>query len=97
VGPHGALLYRGGLVRFRWDAEAAVRSLRVPVAVAHGGRDAVVPVDMGRRVHRAAAVPGPLLIVAAAGHNDVAWHAGEEYWRWIGAALATGDAAEPGS
>jgi fermentation-respiration switch protein FrsA (DUF1100 family) len=87
VGPHGALLFRGGLARFRWDTEAQVRALRIPVAVAHGERDGIVPAGMGRRVHAAAAVPGPLLIVAAAGHNDVASHAGDEYWRWIEEAL----------
>jgi uncharacterized protein len=87
VGPHGALLFRGGLARFRWDTEAQVRALHTPVAVAHGALDRIVPADMGRRVHAAAARPGPLLVVSEAGHNDVAWQAGDEYWRWIERAL----------
>jgi uncharacterized protein len=87
VGPHGTLLFRLGLSRFGWDTETRVGELRVPVAVAHGARDGIVPVAMGRRVHGAAAVPGPLLIVEGAGHNDVAWQGGEEYWGWVEAAL----------
>jgi uncharacterized protein len=87
-GPSGALLARAGLVRFHWDTEARVQELSVPVAVAHGARDNIIPVDMGRRVHASAAVPGPLLIVAEAGHNDVAVQAGAEYWRWLARALA---------
>jgi fermentation-respiration switch protein FrsA (DUF1100 family) len=87
IGPHGTLLYRIGLVRFRWDTEAQVRQLHVPVAVVHGRHDNIVPVAMGSRVHAAAAVPGPLLIVDTAGHNDVAWQAGEDYWHWLRRAL----------
>jgi uncharacterized protein len=86
-GPSGALLARAGLVRFHWDTEARVQEVRMPVAVAHGARDNIIPVDMGRRVHASAAVPGPLLIVTEAGHNDVALQAGEEYWRWLRRAL----------
>jgi uncharacterized protein len=91
VGPSGSLLFRMGLARFGWDTEARVARLDAPVAVAHGARDGVVPVAMGRRVHAAAAVPGPLLIIAAAGHNDVAWQGGDEYWRWVAQALACGE------
>jgi uncharacterized protein len=90
-GPSGALLARAGLVRFHWDTEARVQELRVPVAVAHGARDNIIPVEMGRRVHASAAVPGPLLIVAEAGHNDVALQAGEEYWHWLRRALGVVD------
>jgi hypothetical protein len=42
---------------------------------------------MGLEVHTAAKRKGPLLVVDAAGHNDIAEVAGEEYWAWIAAAL----------
>jgi uncharacterized protein len=90
-GPSGALLARAGLVRFHWDTEARVQELHVPVAVAHGARDNIIPVGMGRRVHASAAVQGPLLIVEDAGHNDVALQAGEEYWRWLRRALGVAE------
>jgi uncharacterized protein len=90
-GPSGALLARAGLVRFHWDTEARVQEVSVPVAVAHGARDNIIPVGMGRRVHASAAVRGPLLIVAEAGHNDVALQAGEEYWQWLRRSLGVAD------
>jgi uncharacterized protein len=88
VGAHGALLFWSRLSRFHWDTEAIVGELDARVAVAHGTRDMIIPVDMGKRVHAAAARPGPLLIVDGAGHNDVAAHAGQAYWEWTREALA---------
>ena len=58
--------------------------------VAHGDRDLVIPVRMGREVFAAARHPGELLIVPGAGHNDVAEVGGEAYWGWLTRALATG-------
>ena len=55
----------------------------MPVSVAHGKRDRIVPVKMGSDVYEAAKVKGQLLLVDQAGHNDVAEVAGEEYWHWL--------------
>ena len=66
---------------------ARVAAVTAPVWVAHGERDTVIPADMGRAVYAAARVRGRLLLVPDAGHNDVAAVAGEDYWRWIAAAL----------
>jgi fermentation-respiration switch protein FrsA (DUF1100 family) len=73
--------------RIDFDTRAKVAVLEVPVSVAHGERDAVIPVWMGRAVHAAARVKGGLLIVSEAGHNDVASVAGHEYWAWLERAL----------
>jgi hypothetical protein len=43
---------------------------------------------MGVEVHEAAKRKGQLLLVEQAGHNDVADVGGDEYWRWLAAALA---------
>jgi fermentation-respiration switch protein FrsA (DUF1100 family) len=83
--PIGALWPVIGRVAF--DTRANVARLDAPVAVAHGDRDRVVPVAMGKRVHAAARVKGELLIVPGAGHNDVMVVAPEEYWGWIAAGL----------
>jgi fermentation-respiration switch protein FrsA (DUF1100 family) len=72
--------------RVHYDTEAQVRALDVPVHVAHGDRDFVIPVHMGRAVHAAARRRGRLFIARGAGHNDVG-AAGEEYWSWIVEAL----------
>jgi fermentation-respiration switch protein FrsA (DUF1100 family) len=83
--PLGALWPMIGRVHF--DTRKMVAALDVPVSVAHGERDAVVPVHMGREVHAAAKSKGALLLVPKAGHNDVASVAGDAYWTWLRGAL----------
>ena len=82
-----ALLAWRAIARVHWDSEAKVRALQLPVWVAHGTSDFVVPVRMGRRVHEAAAMKGELLVVEGAGHNDVALVAGARYWTWLEGAI----------
>ena len=74
------------IARVHYDTEARVRAFDVPVHVAHGDRDLVVPVRMGRLVHAAAHVPGGLLIAHGRGHNDVP-SVGDAYWTWMAGAL----------
>jgi fermentation-respiration switch protein FrsA (DUF1100 family) len=69
--------------RVHFDTVNRVRSLTVPVFVAHGDRDLIIPVRMGREVFAAAAVKGELLIVPGAGHNDVPELGGRAYWDWL--------------
>jgi fermentation-respiration switch protein FrsA (DUF1100 family) len=73
--------------RVHYDTTARVRALEAPVSVAHGLRDLIVPVKMGREVYEAAAMKGELLLVSGAGHNDVAERAPTEYWNWLRRAL----------
>jgi fermentation-respiration switch protein FrsA (DUF1100 family) len=80
--------------RVHYDTRTIVARLGVPVSVAHGTRDVVIPVRMGRQVHAAAQHQGELLIVDRAGHNDVADVGGERYWRWLTTAV-TQDALTP--
>ena len=73
--------------RVHYDTERRVRALTVPVSVAHGLRDMIVPVRMGRSVYEAAGRKGELLLVPGAGHNDVAERAPADYWTWFRTAL----------
>lgn len=73
--------------RVHFDTIARVRALRVPLWVAHGDRDIIIPVRMGEEVFAAAPVKGELLIVHGAGHNDVAEVGGARYWSWLAHAL----------
>ena len=75
--------------RVHFDTIARVRTLQVPVWVAHGDRDLVVPVRMGREVFAASAQPGELFVARGAGHNDVAEVGGEAYWSWLRRALGS--------
>jgi fermentation-respiration switch protein FrsA (DUF1100 family) len=91
ISVNAVLLYRTGLARVHYDTERIVRMLDAPVWVAHGARDSVLPVEMGRRVFAAARVKGELLVIDAAEHNDLLHVAGERYWQWLERALQRPD------
>lgn len=75
--------------RVHFDTRALVSKIDAPVSVAHGDRDLVIPVRMGRAVHAAARVPGELLVVPGGGHNDLMGVAGDAYWAWLARALGS--------
>jgi fermentation-respiration switch protein FrsA (DUF1100 family) len=77
----------GLIARVHFDTVERVRALDAPVWVAHGDRDFIIPVRMGRDVFAAARHKGELLIVRGAGHNDLPDRGGEEYWSWLTRAL----------
>ena len=77
----------GMISRVHFDTRARVAAIDAPVWVAHGARDFIIPVRMGRAVHEAARVRGELLIIPGAGHNDVTAVGGETYWEWLARAL----------
>ena len=74
--------------RVHFDTAARAAELDVPVWVAHGALDAIVPAWMGRRVFAAARRPGDLLVVEHAGHNRLAERGAARYWAWLARALA---------
>jgi pimeloyl-ACP methyl ester carboxylesterase len=86
VSPPVVLVWKA-ISRIHFDTSKAVSHLDVPVWVAHGKRDRIVPFRMGVEVHEAAKRKGRLLLVEQAGHNDVAAAGGDEYWRWMASAL----------
>jgi uncharacterized protein len=79
--------------RVHFDTIARVAALDTPVSVAHGDKDLVIPVEMGREVFAAARRPAELLIVPGAGHNDVPEIGGRAYWSWLVRAIHAGDRA----
>jgi uncharacterized protein len=74
--------------RVAFDTRARVAELDAPVWVAHGERDGVIPVRMGREVYSAARRKGELVTFPRAGHNDVLDVERDAYWRWFAKALA---------
>jgi fermentation-respiration switch protein FrsA (DUF1100 family) len=86
VSPPVVLVWRA-ISRIHFDTEQTVAALDVPVSVAHGKQDRIVPFRMGISVFEAAKKKGQLLVVDGAGHNDVADLGGEEYWEWMRSAL----------
>jgi fermentation-respiration switch protein FrsA (DUF1100 family) len=83
----GLTLFWSAVSRVHFDTIARVRQVHCPVWVAHGSRDMIVPVRMGREVYEAAAVKGELLVIDAAAHNDVPDAGGDAYWNWLAAAV----------
>ncbi|HVM26279.1 MAG TPA: alpha/beta hydrolase [Mycobacteriales bacterium] len=72
------------LLRDRFDVEAAVRQVDVPLVVVLGTRDGIVPPGQSRAVARAAAGPSRLVEVDGADHNDPVLLSGAEL---VGAVL----------
>jgi len=75
------------IARFHFDTVTQVASIDAPVWVAHGVRDRLIPVHMGKEVFAAAREKGELLLVPEASHNDVRLAGGTDYWRWMASAL----------
>jgi fermentation-respiration switch protein FrsA (DUF1100 family) len=79
----GLTLFWSAISRVHYNTIQTVATLGCPVWVAHGTRDIIIPVRMGREIYAAAKVKGDLLIVDGAGHNDVSEVAGDSYWKWL--------------
>jgi pimeloyl-ACP methyl ester carboxylesterase len=86
----GLIAFWGMVSRVHFNTIDRVHTLDVPVWVAHGNTDFVIPVRMGREVFGAAKHQGELLIVPGAGHNDLPTRGGAEYWSWLRRAIESG-------
>jgi hypothetical protein len=58
-----------------------IEKVTCPVLIIHGAEDAIIPPSHGRALYAAAREPKTLVIFPRAGHNDLAWVAGEAYWK----------------
>jgi fermentation-respiration switch protein FrsA (DUF1100 family) len=67
----------------RFATREWVENVRTSLLVIHGSRDELVPLAMGREIFEAGKEPKEWLPVAGAGHNDVFWVGGSEYFRRI--------------
>ena len=72
-------------LRGRYDTLAWLPEVRAPILVVHGTEDEIVPFRMGRALFDAAGASREWREVAGAGHNDVSWIGGEDYFRALGA------------
>ncbi len=68
------------LIRTRYDSEAKIARLRVPVLVLHGDRDEIVPLAHARRLFDLAPEPKRFFLIRGAGHNDTYFAGGESYF-----------------
>jgi fermentation-respiration switch protein FrsA (DUF1100 family) len=64
----------GLLITDKYDNERNIRSVTAPVLVLHGEQDAVIPVEMGRQVYRAANEPKRIELFPDGAHDDLFDH-----------------------
>jgi len=64
----------GLLITDQYDIERNIRSVTAPVLVLHGEQDAVIPVEMGLRVYRAANEPKRIELFPQGAHYDLFDH-----------------------
>ncbi len=70
----GALRYPflpvGYLMKDQYRSDQYIAKVIAPVLVVHGGKDRVVPVDMGKKMFELANEPKEFILLPEAGHND---------------------------
>lgn len=72
------------LVRDRYDTLEKIGMVRAPLLIVSGGRDMVVPSQMGQDVFDAANDPKTIIDIPQAGHNDLyAFGAGEKIMTFL--------------
>jgi uncharacterized protein len=71
----------GLLITDKYDNERNISSVTAPVLVLHGERDAVIPVEMGLRVYRAANEPKKIELFPEGTHDDLFDHGAWEKTR----------------
>ena len=69
----------GPLLRTRYDNLGKIGRLAVPLFIAHGSEDEVIPQAQGTALFAAAKEPKRFLSVPGAHHNDVPWVGGAAY------------------
>lgn len=76
-------LVPGFLLRDRFEAEAALRGLKIPMAVMVAESDEVIPPRLGRRLFAGYGGPKRLWTAAGAGHNDWDTRPGNPMWQEV--------------
>lgn len=69
------------LITDTYNNERNIRSVTAPVLVLHGEQDAVIPVEMGWRVYRAANGPKRIELFPQGAHYDLFDHGAWEKTR----------------
>ncbi len=70
----------GPFLRDRYENIDKIGDVRCPLLVIHGGRDRIVPRDLGRALFDAANEPKTWVEIAGAGHNDLDVVDPTTYW-----------------
>jgi fermentation-respiration switch protein FrsA (DUF1100 family) len=71
----------GMVITDKYDNERSIRSVTAPVLILHGERDAVIPVEMGWRIYRAANEPKRIEVFPQGAHYHLFDHGAWEKTR----------------
>ena len=63
----------------KFDTLSKIADVKVPVLIAHGTNDSIVPFEMGERLFQAAKAPKRFIRVEGAGHHNLSGAAFNEY------------------
>jgi uncharacterized protein len=77
----------GSLITDKYNNERNIRAVTAPVLILHGEQDAVIPVEMGLRVYRAANEPKEIELFLEGTHDDLFDHGAWEKTRAFLASL----------
>ena len=85
----------GLILTQRFDALAKIGEVKMPVLIAHGTRDSVVPVEMSERLYAAANAPKKLLKIEGASHHNLSGAGFDQYRAAIAELFHPGEGAKP--
>jgi hypothetical protein len=68
---HFPFLPAGLLMKDRFETARKIGSIKIPLLIANGGRDEVIPPAQGREIYALANEPKEFFSAPAAGHNDM--------------------------
>ena len=71
----------GLLIADKYNVERDIGAVRAPLLILHGEQDEVIPVEMGRRLYRAANEPKRIELLRDGRHNDLFEHGAWEKMR----------------
>ncbi len=62
------------LLRDHFSAMRAIRCVKAPILMLHGGNDREIPLELGRQLFESALAPKEFVLIEAAGHDDLDRH-----------------------
>ena len=74
----------GLILTQKFDTLSKIGEVKMPVMIAHGTRDSIVPFEMGERLYEAAPAPKKFVKVEGAGHHNLSGVAFDQYRAAIG-------------
>jgi abhydrolase domain-containing protein 17 len=80
----------------KFDTLKKIRVLHCPLLFIHGTKDEVIPFRQGLQLFASALEPKQHYWVENAGHNDLLWVAGENYWKTLSGFLTRIAGNRPG-